>query len=113
MGVRSHLVNLVESLYGDNTLVARANSEESKAFRAEQGVQQGCILSPPLENWSGGIFIGGRKISNLRYADYDTTLIAADEKEMAELIDRVKAVSERLGLRINEAKTKAFQTPRP
>ncbi len=38
------------------------------------------------------ISIGGRKISNLRYAD-NTTLIAADEEEMAEMIDRVKTVS--------------------
>ncbi len=120
MGVPSHLVNMVESLYGDNTMVVKMDGEESSDFRAGQGVRQGCILSPllfniygeriireALENWSGGISIGGRKISNLRYAD-DTTLIAADEEEMAEMIDRVKTVSERLGLRINTAKTKVM-----
>ena len=39
MGVPSHLVDLVESLYGDNTMVVRANREESEAFRVEQGVR--------------------------------------------------------------------------
>lgn len=55
-----------------------------------------------LENWSGGILISGRKISNLQYAG-DTTLVAATEKEIL-----VKTVSERLGLCINisTAKTK-------
>ena len=56
---------------------------------------------------SGGISIDGRKISNLRYAD-DTTLIAANKEEMAELIDRMKVVRERFELRINVAKTKVM-----
>ena len=35
-------------------------------------------------------------------------MIAADDEEMAKLIDGVKAVSERLGLRINAEKTKVM-----
>ena len=66
-----------------------------------------CIIREALENYSGGILIGGRKIWTLWYAD-DTTLIAADEEETAELIDRVKAVRERLGLRIDAAKTEVM-----
>ena len=81
-------------------------------------MRQGCILSSQLFNiydeytiretleyWTGGIFIGGRRISNLRYAD-DTTLIASDEEEMAELVNLVKIASEKLGLGINASKTK-------
>ena len=64
-----------------------------------------------LEKWSGGISIGGRKISNPRYAD-DTTLITADEEEMAELIDRVKAVNKRFGLQINATKIKVMVVDR-
>ena len=118
------MVDLMESLYGDNTMVVRAEGEKFEAFCAEQVVRQGCILSPHLfniygdcilremlENWNGGISISERKISNLRYAD-DTTLIAADEGEIGELIDRVKAVSERLGLGINAAKTKVMVVDR-
>ena len=50
MGVPSRLVDLVESLFGDNTLVVRARAEEYEAFRAEQEVRQRCILSPQLFN---------------------------------------------------------------
>ena len=34
-----------------------------------------------LEDWDGGISIGGRRITNLRYAD-DTTLIAETKNDI-------------------------------
>ena len=56
-------------------------------------------------NW--WFFVGGRRISNLRCAN-DTTLIASDEEEMAELVNLVKIASEELGLRINASKIKVM-----
>ena len=44
-----------------------------------------------LEDWNRGVSVGGRRILNLKYA-YDTTLIAADEDEMADRINKVKVV---------------------
>ena len=58
-----------------------------------------------LENWNGGLSIGGYKLSNLRYAD-DTTLVATSALELEELLLIVKAKSEALGLRLNFSKTK-------
>ena len=58
-----------------------------------------------LDDWDGGLSVGGRKLSNLRYAD-DTTLIATDAVELKELLLKVKAASEALGLRVNVSKTK-------
>ena len=48
-----------------------------------------------LENWNGGLSIGGYKLSNLRYAD-DTTLVATIALELEELLLIVKAKSEAL-----------------
>ena len=42
-----------------------------------------------LEKWDKGISIGGRKVTNLRYAD-DTTLIAGIKYDFTELITKVK-----------------------
>ena len=42
-----------------------------------------------LENWNGGLSIGGYKLSNLRYAD-DTTLVATSALELEELLLIVK-----------------------
>ena len=53
-----------------------------------------------------GIKIAGRNINNLRYAD-DTTRMAESEKELKSLLMKVKAESEKVGLRkLNIQKTK-------
>ena len=56
-----------------------------------------------LDKWDKGICIGGRKVSNLRYAD-DTTLIAGNREDLIELIEKVKSSSEKPGLYLNVKK---------
>ena len=58
-----------------------------------------------LEETQAGITIAGRNINNLRYAD-DTTLMAESEKELKSLLMKVKAESEKVGLKLNIQKTK-------
>ena len=60
-----------------------------------------------LEIWDKVISIGGRKVTNLRYAD-DTTLIAKDD--LTELITKVKRASEEALLYLNVKKTKVMTT---
>ena len=48
-----------------------------------------------------------RNINNLRYAD-DTTLMAENEKELKNLLMRVKEQSEKTGLKFNNHKTKSW-----
>jgi len=43
------------------------------------------IIRKATEGWEGGVVIGGRQISNLRYAD-DTTLMAKTEEEKVNLL---------------------------
>ena len=54
---------------------------------------------------SSGIKIAGRNINNLRYAD-DTTLMAESEEELKSLLMKVKVESEKVGLKLNNQKTK-------
>ena len=58
-----------------------------------------------LEEAQAGIKISGRNINNLRYAD-DTTLMAESEEELKSLLMKVKAESEKVGLKLNIQKTK-------
>ena len=51
-----------------------------------------------------GFKIGGRNVSNLRYAD-DTTLMAESEKELNSLLIKVKEESEKVGLKLSIQKT--------
>ena len=57
-----------------------------------------------LKEAQAGIKIAGRNINNLRYAD-DTTLTAESE-ELKSLLMKVKEESEKVGLKINNQKTK-------
>ena len=57
-----------------------------------------------LDEAQAGIKIAGRNIKNLRYAD-DTTLMTESE-ELKNLFMKVKAQSEKIGLKLNIQKTK-------
>ena len=81
----------------------RIGRETTDWFQIEQGVCQGCILSPCLFNLNAeyimrnagldeaqtGIKIAGRNINNLRYAD-DTILMAESKEELKSLLMKVK-----------------------
>ena len=58
-----------------------------------------------LEEAQAGIKIAGRNINNLRYAD-GTTLMAESEEELKSLLMKVKAESEKVGLKLNIQKMK-------
>ena len=78
-------------------------------FRIKKVVRQCCLLSPCLFNLyaehivqnarmnetQDGIKIARRNINNLRYADY-TTLMSEIEKELKNLLMRVKEESKKL-----------------
>ena len=53
----------------------------------------------------GRVWIAGRNINNLRYAD-DTTLMAENEEKLKSLLMKVKEESEKVGLKLNIQKTK-------
>ena len=58
-----------------------------------------------LEEAQAGIKIGGRNISNLRYAD-NTIFMAESEEELKSLLMKVKKESEKLSLKLNIQKRK-------
>ena len=63
------------------------------------------IRNAGLEEAQTGIKIARRNINNPRYAD-DTTLMAESEEELKSLLMKVKAESEKVGLKLNIQKTK-------
>ena len=63
------------------------------------------MRSAGLEEAQAGIKIAGRNINNLRYAD-DTILMAESEEEPKSLLMKVKAESEKVGLKLNIQKMK-------
>ena len=108
-----------ENLYAGQEAIVRTGHETTNWFQIGKGVCQGYILSPCLFNFyaeyimriagldeaQAGIKIAWRNINNLRYAD-DTILMADNEKELKNLLMKVKTQSEKAVLKLNAQKTK-------
>ena len=119
MGKADHLTSLLRNLYAGQEAAVRTRRGTMDWFQIGKGVHQGCVLSPCLFNVhaeyimrnagldeaQAGIKISGRNINNLRYAD-DTTLMAENEKELKNLLIKVKEESEKAGLKLNIQKAK-------
>ena len=118
MGFPKHLVALLRSLHvckpKSNNKMEWWSHEE---FQIGKGARQGCILSPHLfvtytekgmrdaEVYKYGVNVGGKLISNLRYAD-DTALLANSKDEITQLTNSVNDAGKELNLRLNVKKTK-------
>ena len=108
MGIPYHLTCLLRSLYAGQEATVRTGHGTTDWFQIGKGVREGCILSPCLFNFyaeyimrnsgldeaQAEIKIARRNISNLRYAD-DNTLMAESEKELQNLLMKVKVESEK------------------
>ena len=112
--IGSKLVRTIEHLYDNATSAVIFNSSIGDWFRTTVGVRQGCLLSPTLfkiflerimadalENYQ---CIGGRTITNLRFAD-DIDGLAGDEQELVNLVERLEKTSTSYGMEINAEKT--------
>ena len=108
------LTSLIEYLYKQATRAVYLNGEIGEWFRTSVGVRQGCLLSPTLfniflerimtdalEDHTTSVTIGGRSISNLRFADDIGT-----EEELIQFIKRLEASSSNYGMEISAEKTK-------
>ena len=112
------LIQCIKGLYSKATGALLVQGTVREWFRTRIGVRQGCLLSPTLfnivltsimtdalESYSGTVSIGGRKITNLRYAD-NIVGLAGSEQELANLVKSLDETSSRYGLKISAEKTK-------
>ena len=120
MGILDHLTCLLRNPYAGQEATVRTGHGTMDWFQIGKGVHQGCILSHCLFNLyaeyimrnagldeaQAGIKIAGRNSNNLRYTD-DTTDIAESE-ELKSLLMKVKAESEKVGLKLNIQNTKVM-----
>ena len=118
MGIPDHLPCLLRHMYAGQEATVRTGHGTIDWFQIGKGVHQGFIMSlrlfhlyaeyiirnAGLDEAQAGIKIGGRDISNLRYAD-DTTLMAEGEKELKSLLMKE---SEKVGLKLNIQKLRPW-----
>ena len=112
--------NFIESLYSAVYL----NGRIGEWFRTTIGVRQGCLPSPTLfniflerimtdalEQHDETVSIGGRIITNLRFAD-DFDGLAGEEQELADLVESLDKTSTLYGIEVSAEKTKLITNSR-
>ena len=113
-----NLVRVIKHLYDKANSAVLMNGTLGEWFRTTIVVRQGCLLSPTLFNiflerimtdaieaHVGTVSIGGRTVTNLRFAD-DIDGLAGDEQEIADLASRLDNTSASYGMEIGAEKTK-------
>ena len=116
--ININLINVIQNLYGKATSAVCFNGSTGGWFRTTVGVRQGCLLSltllniflegimaDTLEDHESTVSIGGRTISNLRFAD-DTDGLAGWELELSILVECLDKTSTAYGMQISAEKTK-------
>ena len=99
-----NLVGTIEQLYDKATRAVQMNGNIGEWFRATVGIRQGCLLSPTLyniflerimsdaqEEHDGKVSIGGRNITNLRFAD-DIDSVAEEDQELETLLESLDKI---------------------
>ena len=115
--ISTNLNQAIKNLYYKATSAVLFNSSIGDWFRTTVGVRQGCLLSPTLfniflerimtdalEDHEGTVSIGGRTITNLRFADDIDDL--AGEEELANLVEHLDKAFTAHGMEISAKKTK-------
>ena len=116
--ISANLVRLIEQLYDKATSAVQMNNSIGEWFRTTVGVRQGCLLSltlyniflelimsDALEEHDGKVSIGGRNITNLRFAD-DIDALAEEEQELEALVESLDKTCKSYKMEISLEKTK-------
>ena len=116
--INANLIQVIQNLYEKATSAVYFNNNIGDWFRTTVGVRQGCLLSPTLfniflerimtdalEDHKGTVNIGGRAVTNLRFAD-DIDGLAGKEEELASLVDHLDKTSRAYSMQISAEKTK-------
>ena len=116
--ISTNLIRVIRNLYDKATSAVLFNSSIGNWFRITVGVRKGWLLSPTLfdiflerimtdalEDHESTVSIGGRTITNLRFAD-DIDGLAGEEEELANLVERLDKASTAYGMEISTEKTK-------
>ena len=118
--ISANLVRTIEHLYDKAKSAVQMNGSIGEWFRTTVGVRQGCLLSPTLfniflerimsdalEEHDGKVSIGGRNITNLRFADdILVDAVAEEEQELEALVESLDKTCTRYKMEISAEKTK-------
>ena len=115
--INGNLLRTIECLYNKATSTVYHENNIEEWFQTTTGVRQGCLLSPnlfsvflerimadALKDHEGTVSVGGRTITNLRFA-VDIDGIAGQEQELVKLVNHLEEASTAYDMQISAEKT--------
>jgi len=108
------MITVLMLLYSENVSQIWNGGSLSEPFKVEQGVKQGCLLSPILfslflndlhDSLPGGIQIGNTNVKVIMYAD-DIVLLSTCPNELQQMIDALSVYCRTWSLSVNLEKSK-------
>ena len=113
-GVNGKLLDAIKSLYVNCRAAVRIDGKLSDWFDVNNGVRQGCTISPLLfiiymdklikdSNLKGKVVLGNNEVSSLAYAD-DLCLFSSSEEELQSNINDLEVACRNFGMKINSSK---------
>ena len=122
--INASIIRAIENPYDKAQSAVLFNGSTGEWFRTTVGVQQGCLLSPThfnivlerimheaLDDHESSVSIGGRLITNFRFAD-DIVVNAEVEEKAGVLVDRLDTTTTRYKMEIGPDKTKVMTNNR-
>ena len=119
--INASIIRAIENLYDKAQIALLFNGSTGEWFRATEWFRQGCLLSPTLFNiflerimcealddHEGSVSVGGRLITNFRFAD-DIVVNTEEFEEAGVLVDRLDRTTTRYKMEIGPDKTKVMQ----
>ena len=120
--INANLIRVIQNLYDKASSAVYLNGVIGDWFRTTVGVRQRCLFSPTLfniflerimvdalEDHQGTVSIGGRRITNLRFAD-DIDGLAGSEQELENLVKKLDTHSTAFGMEISASKSKLLKS---
>ena len=117
--IKGNFYNTIKNIYSNDTACVKIKDKISESFSINQGVRQGCILSPLLFNIfladlpklldsnTNKVNLGARNINNLIWAD-DILLFSETEEGLQEMLHSLVTYCDTNELTINTDKTKCM-----
>ena len=118
-GVTGNFFNIIRNIYTNDRAYIKLDGKITKSFTINQGVRQGCVLSPllfnifmadlarSLDTTDVGFMLENIRVNSLFWAD-DIALFANSPQELEKLLDIVATYCGNNKLTINSKKTKCL-----
>ena len=118
-GIKGKFFNMIRSIYSNNMACVKINNQCTEPFPINQGVRQGCVLSPLLFNIflsdlpkklnlvKKKLVVDNMELNSLYWAD-DIVLFSEEEDNLTEMINILTNYCKENKLSINIKKTKCL-----